>query len=773
MKKIFFALTCALLFASCVKEEVIDESKLVLSRDTVSVSYVGGDYAITYSIVNNRRASGNVSAEADSEWLTVKSVSDNVLKLNVTENQGEKRTGEVNIFYPDKSVLAATLTVVQDSLNADPVETPIFEIALEEVGLENSIVSFTPEDESMTYYIANVSVEEYDSIGSDEGLFKKLSDECWANALRYGLPIDDYMELYGLSKGYMCKTFSRLFPSTSYYAVAVGMDKQAKQTTEMVKYEYSTAAVEMNDATFEITYDLKPSYVRMDVLPSSDEVYYFFNAIRESDVEALGVSLEESIKTYIDERVEYGMSMGYSREDYLKQMLSKGPASGEFNNIYASTVYLGVAVSVSLEGYLNSEVTVKEFETLAVEKSDNKLAMDVSYIGVDCVSLSITTTNDDPYCLVVIPTSTWPGLSPEEFLEKLEGDYSLESYVATGDISGTLRGLEKNTEYYLMLFGYKSGCATTDLISQTITTQDEGNPELLQFEFSFSDVTEGSLTANVSPSPDNALFVTTLVEAWYTEEDVYKYIDQTAASYNVSTANFLKQVSVRGPQAMKLDRLNSDTEYKIFAIGVYIDSGKYATGVFFSDPVRTEQRTVSDSEITLRTDKYFNGDEVAELYPEHSGAAGQAVMPVYAEVTGDVERYYYHMYLNDMSDSELYPDDSFIYDLTYNGGLSEEKTIFYCGYGMTYTVVGVAKDHDGNFSKVFRKVIVCQEDGCSPIDEFEYEGYQETCKREYRRRSEMVFTGKKDNADLNPIGIPVVSSLEELTAVKENFGWQR
>lgn len=730
---------------SCVKEEIQHEiPRLSLSRDSLVVDAAEKSYSVTYSIVHPV-SDGIVQAESDAKWITVESVSDNVLRLHVDANEDDRRNAVVNLYYPDINTLASSLEVVQDSLVVPevPDDSLLFDIVVEDKGYEGGLISFTPRDELIEFFIANISVEEYQALGgTDEALFDKLSADCWSNALKSGRPIDEYMNEFALKKGYQCEPFGGLYPGKNYYAVAVGMDCEARQTTELVKQEWSTTSVEMNGATFDCEFVFKQRDVQITVTPSSDELYYFFDCISKIDAENLGMTLEENIKLMIDNQIAYLEKFGFSREEILMDMLYKGKTELTYSNMNASMTYLAVAVSVNMYGYLDSEIDIEEFNTdFNVDMSDNKLQLDVSYVGVDCITVNVNTSNDDPYCLVCVSSSTYPGLSPEEYVEKLEGSYVLDVYVHNGDINGTFTKLKKNSEYYLLLFGYESGCVTTDLISEIVITQDEGDPSSLTFDFSFADVTENSLVAKVNPTPDNAKYVTTIVDASFTEDDVYDYIEESARLNGVSPLVFLKQISVRGPQETRFDILYPDTQYKVFAIGVNGDTGQYATEMFFSESVRTKQRTISDTKITFEDDKYFNGAEVAERYPYHATASDRAIFPIRAIVTGNVEKYSYLLYVGDMSDKEVYPDYGFINDFEANGSINNiERYIFYCNYGQAYTLAGITKDSNGYYSEVYRKVIVCEEDGCSPIDEFEpIPGQERSIARSLQKKLSLKF----------------------------------
>lgn len=114
--------------------------------------------------------------------------------------------------------------------------------------------------------------------------------------------------------------------------------------------------------------------------------------------------------------------------------------------------------------------------------------------------------------------------------------------------------------------------------------------------------------------------------------------------------------------------------------------------------------------------KYFNGDEIAGLYPEYSQGAGKAAVPVKAAPEGEVEEYYYTICLNDMSDPDSYPDDAIIQDLKSYGVRSTPEAIFYCDYDTVVTIAGFADKNmhmpiDGKTAPVFRPEIRKQDSG--------------------------------------------------------------
>lgn len=709
---------------SCKPDEKVSLSEIKLNDTELNVPAKGGEYSITYSIVNPiDGVSLTVSAEP-SEWITsINTEMANIIKFKVLANDSaESRTATLTLDYANGSA-TEEFVVNQAGITENPEDLP-FEIEVSDIGIETARATFTPKDQDMLYTTMCVDAETFDNtIGSDEAMFEAMVNKYWEAATNYGVTITVLLEQI-LKCGYQALNVSGLLPGRSYYAIAVGMDTKAKQTSAMVKKEFSTKSIEMNGATFEISHENRENSTFVEVKPSSNSIYYYYDAMKKSDIENLSVSLKESLEEFFYNQIMYSMTMlGIPREETMKEMLIQGPSSYEFQNLHADTDYVLVATSVTLEGYVCSEMTEYEFHTPSVTPSDNQLTLTVSDINVNSVKVSITASNDDQYCMMTLPTADYPGMTPEQILAKIEGRNALDNHVNSGNAEGKVNGLKASTEYIVLLFGYEHGRATTAPVSRKFTTLADGNPEELQFAFDFSEITSTSVRVKTTPTPNNALYFAFICEASYDVKDVNEYVEYLAKMYvsmgmASDKADFLKKISKRGIEDRYHKNLFGDTEYKMFAFGVYPETGKIATEIVFSDTFRTLPREVSDVTINLISDKYFNGDEVAENYTQYSGAKGKAAIPVKVETTGDVDKFYYHIFLNDLSDTEKYSDDSIIYSLANNGGITVPETIFYCDYGGTFTVVGVAKGKDGKYGNVYRRVVTPTKEGCSPIDEF-------------------------------------------------------
>lgn len=86
-------------------------------------------------------------------------------------------------------------------------------------------------------------------------------------------------------------------------------------------------------------------------------------------------------------------------------------------------------------------------------------------------SISIYTTNDDPYVYGAALAEPYKNLTDEEILAKLL-EMDLSGNVRKGDfVNQTFWNLVDETEYVVFVFGYEAGAATTALVKEFFTTE--------------------------------------------------------------------------------------------------------------------------------------------------------------------------------------------------------------------------------------------------------------------------------------------------------------
>ena len=92
-------------------------------------------------------------------------------------------------------------------------------------------------------------------------------------------------------------------------------------------------------------------------------------------------------------------------------------------------------------------------------------------------------------------------------------------------------------------------------------------------------------------------------------------------------------------------------------------------------------------------------------------------MPIKVKTIGECSAFYYDIYANDLSDEEIYTDETF-YAALEGGGCPFESSIFVVQYDKPMTLAALAYDYDGNPTKIYREVLRFTQDGASPVSEF-------------------------------------------------------
>ena len=202
------------------------------------------------------------------------------------------------------------------------------------------------------------------------------------------------------------------------------------------------------------------------------------------------------------------------------------------------------------------------------------------------------------------------------------------------------------------------------------------------------------------------------IEGW-TDEQIMEHLAAKTNWY---------EFAHNGNAEGELRALDRNTDYVLVAFGY-----KNATPVtdLFKYEYRTPDAPVSDVECSVDI-KYFDGDEVLELYPEFGNQLSMNVF-VYAEAkpSGNPAEYHYTILSHDSFFSFLgdggpvymneLTDDQVLYIL--KGAVSTPTNNFILEYNAPYTVYAVARDADGNYGPVYRQEVTFTEDGCLPIED--------------------------------------------------------
>lgn len=495
----------------------------------------------------------------------------------------------------------------------------------------------------------------------------------------------------------------------------------------------SGEAVEV-EITIDFEFDINGPFVRMYTYPSPEGIryyawYYSVKGMETALAQSPGVSiemyLEKVIEVDISEAIYYGAYAGYSAEQAVAEITLVGPSYQDFE-LNGNTEFYAFACAVNNQGALISDVVYTTFKTGVVEASDNVLTLSNVKVNTDRVSYDVNASNMDQYATIVLPAAEVENLTDDEFIEKFNKIDGYVSYLNFGSCSKTYLLHEEDADYYIYYFGYEYGMATTEIKREKIHTAKYDPNAQPEFELTLDKVTHYRVKASIDVEPETSLYYIDVCGVDETAEELQETIREAAQwyvdnGYYNNIAMCYRIVGSKGSQQHEFTGLYPETQYRVYAFGIDEHTGEFNTEVIFSEVFTTPAMMVSNSYITIDTEKYYDGYDVLDLFPnDFADADGWAVLPLEVEIHGDVVDYYYDIYIGDVTDTTYPTDDEIILDLVQYGKKNEPITYSYCYFNEVLTLIYFSKDADDNNSVVTRVPMYLSPSGCADISEFPY-----------------------------------------------------
>lgn len=714
----------AVLVSGCKKEEkeIVPLPEIRFQTPTLDVDSEGGDYSVGYT-VTNPVSDGVLELTKDADWIKNLSYTETVISFSVDANPSfdEERRGNVAINYQGSS---DTLVLVQPAADAGNGNLKI-DITVSAVTSVSISASFEPSEQDSTYCVACVAKADFEAFATDVEFIEAQVDGLEREAALAGLSIEEYLEDYVLKSGSLTRDFAGLVPETGYYIIAFELSVHGVPGPRLFKAEATTEEDSGSgdvDVTFDLSAEVDGSTATLRVEPSDETVRYYQSYISVDYLNYLGTDLKGSIEYTIEQEIYYGTDAGQSVSEIIDRLSSYGPVEYTAELYSTSENYL-FAVAIDEFGNLVSDVSSITF---AMEKpaSDNEITLAPGEVGVDKAEVNVTTTNDDPYMIGIAKSTSWAGYSDEEIAEALlsqgYGPYN-------GTKSFTFNSLSAGTDYVVAVVGYDAGTFTTDVAKCYFTTQSLGNLEDMEFEFTIENITPFGAKISVSATPETNLYFWYYAEAWMEEEDVKAGIDMIIQDFLAngmisSRIQYFQITGSRGYDSSVITSMKSDTEYRVYAIGIDESNGNYGTPMFFSEPFRTSAREEVDIVVEACIESYYDCEELVDAgYSDYAGYLGYAIANLSAKVSGsdDCSNYYFHMLTADYTDKSVYSDDELLEILFSYGFDKTTPTVQVAApFDKICTLIAVGLDESGNPGDVFRKAVTFTKDGAWDVDTF-------------------------------------------------------
>lgn len=707
---------------SCVEPTIEIERKIELSQTDVVIGSQGATVKVVYKITGADQGA-QVSVAKDAEWLTVSTDKARLIELTAEKNEtGAPREAVVRVSYQDYEEVAIS---VSQTIWEDPIV-----LTLEETQATSVIFSVQTLDSELTWVGQVVGKEWFEEMESDEQIFQEDLSYYSLEAQNKGVSLPDYIGTI-LNKGsFQNLKYKGLDPNSEYVIYVYGLTAEGERTTEI----YSVAAVTQPPYDGPITLDVQikeeNNIMDVTVTPSHDGVYYYWNLMDRETYDSYAAQHGDDpvkvFQAYVEWDIQDLIDYEYltARAEYFEWYSDINEVNSQFECM-ALTDYIVFACQWNENCIFTGEPTYVWHTSADVAPSDNVITVTVGDdVDQSSFFVDVKTTNNDPYVMLAEPSSLMVGMNEEQIYEHLLEDYGafgLNYFVYDGDVAGRMTGLEADTEYTLVVFGFKAGKKTTAMQTFKVRTIPAGPAEDCTFDFTLDKAESNSLHVTVTPSDASHYYY------WYVysldttaeqvKEDITNIINK---NYYGDMYEFSYYELSQGKSSGNIPFLAPETQYKVAAVIMDSRTGKFLADVHFSEPFSTGEENYSDITITASFDKFYDGDDLYEVN-QNAGAQykGYAMVPVTVTIDGEYKSYYYTIfeYVTGLEDPAKYPDATMYQTLVYYGVNYAQSVNFRAPWNKAVVIAALAIDKEGRYSRVYRQKYTFKKYAASPIED--------------------------------------------------------
>lgn len=479
---------CTASFVACDKAPV-DENKstelaVKLELTELNINGDGGTQSIGYTIENGINGI-DIAVETDASWIRDLHTSDNRIVFDCEKNFTNKaRTSSIAVRYPNVSI--QLIKVSQEASDALTFEMEICDIKT------TSCSSKLYPSDNQTPYIVYMAEKDYllsSQISNERELFEDdyKTFTSWANS-DGATNLKQYMkeqEIYYTGNSYI--GWGGMVPDKEYviYAYAIEFNDDGTDYTlaSPVTHEIVILPTHIfSDIEFDVEITVDGPKATYEFEPVNWDGKYFIEIFAEGDYMYLaeGQTPDETYCKQVANNwigmINTYMQSGYSAEQLLELMCLQGADSYSEVRI-SDTNYCMLFYGVEMIDGLPQVTTrpyLAHFRTEVVGPSDMQIDFKVENCYVRVADITITPTSDDePYVATFIKKSDVPNASDKDIIRWLLG-YDLSGNTYKGTVKSNVVGLEPDTEYVILAFGYYGGVVTTELFRYEFKTTVEG-----------------------------------------------------------------------------------------------------------------------------------------------------------------------------------------------------------------------------------------------------------------------------------------------------------
>ena len=490
---LLMTLAATALAVGCTESQTDDQQSTELSvkleKVILEIDGNGGEYSIGYTIENGINGI-DIATEVDVEWINNIRTADSRLYFTCDKNfTNEARIATLAVRYPNYS----TQTVRIKQLSSDVLT---FEMEVCDIKTTSCSTKLYPSNKQTPYivYMAEVDYlisaeikDENDLFADDYNYFTSMAEEYGATNLKEFMKEYD---IYYTGDSYI--GWTSMIPDKEYaiyaYAIEFNEDGTDYSLASAVTHEIVVLPTQIfTDIEFDVKITVDGPKATYEFEPVNWDGKYYIDIFAEGEYmyRAEGTTPDDDyckqVATNWISLIQMYMQSGYSAETLLDVMCLQG-RDGYSEVREASTNYCMVFYGIEMVDGL-PQVTTKpyfaHFRTEEVKPSDMTIDISVENCYVRIADICIAPSNDmEQYVATFITTKSIPAdkTTNEDIINWLL-DFDLSSNTYKGTIDTTLVGLEPDTEYTALAFGFYGGVVTTDLFRYDFKTEPEGECE--------------------------------------------------------------------------------------------------------------------------------------------------------------------------------------------------------------------------------------------------------------------------------------------------------
>lgn len=486
---LFATLFCAALFASCTTggENTKENTELTVKLELTQVTLDGnsGTCHIAYTIENGINGI-DIAIETDVAWISNLHTQDNSIIFDYERNFTNKaREALIAVRYPNYRT--QTIKVTQQSSDALTFEMDICDIKT--TSCSSKLYPSNKETPYIVYmaekdYLLSANISNEQELFNDDYItFTKWAKDSGATNLQQYMKQN---EIYYTGNSYI--GWSGMVPDKEYviyaYAIEFTEDGQDYTLASAVTHEIVILPTQIfSDIEFDVDITVDGPKATYEFTPVNWDGKYYIEIFAEGEYmyRPEGTTPDDAYCKQLANNwislITMYMQSGYTAETLIELICLQGPDSySELKE--ASTNYCMIFYGIEMIDGL-PQVTTKpyfaHFRTEEVKPSDMTIDISVENCYVRVADICIAASNDEePYVAAFLKKSQLPGYTENKQIIDWLCSFNLSGNTYRGTIETTLVGLEPNTEYVALAFGYYGGVVTTDLFSYDFKTDVEG-----------------------------------------------------------------------------------------------------------------------------------------------------------------------------------------------------------------------------------------------------------------------------------------------------------